>query len=104
MEQVIGKPPRIRRSYQQILSLLDEFEKENMSVIDFCQEHGIGKATFHKWKSRYQYKSEKKKRAPGFARLHIAASPANSVAILFAEVQGIKIYQPVTASYLKELL
>lgn len=104
MEQATNRAPRIRRSHQLILRLLEEFEKSDVSVLDFCQEQGINKATFHKWKSRYQFKSAKKKRTPGFARLHITASPSNTGGVLFAQVQGIMIYQPVAASYLKELL
>jgi hypothetical protein len=60
--------------------------------------HNIGKATFHKWQSRYKSKTGKQAEAAGFATLQVSSSIA-----LFAEVKGIKIYQPVNAAYLKEL-
>ena len=96
MEQITNKRSRIRRSNQEILNLLNEFEKNQVSVKEFCLMHNIGKATFHKWQTRYTTKAE---RPSGFASLQIIPSAAS----LFAEVKGIKIYQPVAASYLNEL-
>ena len=102
MEQITNKPSRIRRNNQQILNLLNEFEKSDVSVKEFCEMHSISKATFHKWQSRYRSNLEKRVGSPGFAHLQITSS-ANIQAALFAEVGGIKIYQPVAALYLKEL-
>jgi hypothetical protein len=101
MEQVTNKPRRMRRSQQQILNLLSEFEKSQVSVKDFCLMYNIGKATFHKWQSRYKSKPDQPKPA-GFADVQIIAPSLKG--LLFAEVSGIKIYQPVAATYLKELL
>lgn len=103
MEQTTNKPRRIRRHNYEILQLLDDFEKSQVSVKEFCLMHNIGKATFHKWQSRYKSKPDQPKPF-GFADLQITASSATVQIVLFAEVSGIKIYQPVTASYLKELL
>ena len=73
-----------------------------MSVKEFCSEHSIHPATFHKWQGRYKTDAKKQKKAlSGFAALKISEPPLSSC--LFAEVKGIKIYQPVAASYLKEL-
>jgi hypothetical protein len=101
MEQITDKPRRIRRNSNEILKLLDEFEKGQSSVKEFCLMHKIGKATFHKWQSRYKSKPDQPKPA-GFADVQIIAPALKGS--LFAEVNGIKIYQPVSASYLKELL
>lgn len=102
MEQVINKPVKTRRTIQQILVLLDEFENSNTSIPEFCSAHDICRATFHKWCSRYKNK-EIKSEANGFAALQFTSERSSVSAILFAEVRGIKLYQPVTASYLKEL-
>lgn len=36
----------------QIFNILKEAEC-GMSVIDICREHGIGNATFYKWRAKY---------------------------------------------------
>lgn len=94
----------MRRSNSEIINLLNEFEKTGVSVKEFCITHSIGKATFHKWQSRYKSKPDKQRKRAGFARLHIVPSALHTQPPLFAEVNGIKIYQPVRASYLKEFL
>ena len=104
MEQTFEVATRFRRSKQQIQDLLNVFEKSNLSVKDFCKEHSIHPANFHKWKTRYKPKSARKKNSSGFATLDIVSSPRIDLPGLFAEVKGIKIYQPVSASFLKELL
>jgi hypothetical protein len=95
------RPLRVRRTIRQIIDLLKEFEKGNISAVDFCRQHNISKGTFYKWQSRYRNNLERKTKKPGFADVRIIPS---SSATLFAEVNGIKIFQPVAASYLKELL
>ncbi|NJO24655.1 MAG: transposase [Bacteroidia bacterium] len=101
MEQIANKPARRRRSTHEILGLLDEFEKGGVSVKEFCIRHNISKAAFHKWQSRHKSNTDEQ---PGFADLHIIPQVANIHAALFAEVKGVRIYQPVSVSYLKELM
>jgi hypothetical protein len=104
MEQSINrKPPRIRRSKAEIANLLGEFEKINASVKDFCLLHNISRTTFQKWQSRYKTKSVQQVSSSGFAELQISGHETVKPD-LFAEIRVIKIYQPVTAVYLKELL
>lgn len=103
MEQSINKPVKVRRTTAQIYALLDEFEKSNVGIPAFCATHNICKATFHKWCSRYKTKPEKHSKATGFTTLQITDERSTGTALLFAEVRGIKIYQPVVAAYLKEL-
>jgi phosphoribosylamine-glycine ligase len=90
---------RSRRSKQQILDLLSEFEKSKATAKDFCKQYNISPANFHKWKSRYKSNETGMKKTFGFATLDVISSSS-----LFAEVKGIRIYQPVSASFLKELL
>ena len=99
--ELSSKPSRLRRNIRQIHDLLKEFDKGSVSAVEFCEQHKISKATFYKWQSRYTPKAEKKTEGPGFAGIRIIPSSSSA---LFAEVNGIKIYQPVAASYLKELL
>lgn len=95
MEQSNERVIRRRRSHAEILNLLSEYSKTNETVKQFCITRNINKASFHKWQSRYKTKGS----IGGFAPVQVTSSIA-----LFAEVKGIKIYQPVTAAYLKELL
>lgn len=103
MEQINHSLPRKRRSKEQIQVLLTEFEKSKSTVRDFCRQHSINTANFHKWKSRYKSIPDSKKQHSGFARLNVV-EPPSLLPTLFAEVKGIKIYAPVTASFLKELI
>ena len=104
MEQPIESRVRQpRRTIAQIKRLLGLFEQGGITGSDFCKQHNIDKSTFYKWKSRYGVRGEKKKQDhAGFAKVEVVPSPAAPA--LFAEVAGIRIYQPVPASFLKELL
>lgn len=93
--------PRSRRNRQQILELLSEFENSTMSVTDFCNLHKISKGAFQQWKVRHGKRQSKQ---AGFAQLQVSVPVGKHAEGLFAEVKGIKIYQPVAAAYLKELL
>ena len=104
MEQRISHSVRPRRTVIQINQLLDEFEKSTMSVSEFCIANDVCRATYHKWCSRYRSPGSKKLMSAGFASLDITPSAGLGYATLFAEVRGIKIYQPVTAYFLKELI
>jgi hypothetical protein len=99
--ETITRPSRNRRSNRQILDLLKVFNEQKIKVVDFCKINKIDKGTFYKWQSRYRSNSGKKPEKPGFADVRIINVPS---ATLFAEVNGIKIFQPVLACYLKELL
>ena len=99
MEQT-GKAPRQCRTNQQILQVLDEFKRSGLTVVDFCKQQHINVGNFNKWKSRYMSASVTNNQKSGFAKLNIATSSTT----LFAEVNGIRLYQPVSASFLKELM
>ena len=103
MNQNAKKAPRLRRTRNQIEVLLQEFENSNMNIPQFCKSHSVSTTTLHKWQSRYRSKVERIFKPAGFAKLNITSSVSNGQGTLFAEVQGIKLYQPVSASYLKEL-
>lgn len=103
VEQIQERSVRIRRSRQEIEDLLNLFDKGKLSVKDFCRQHSISVANFRKWRSRYRSSPAVRKKTSGFATLDIISSPL-PLHHLFAEVKGIRLYQPVSASFLKELL
>lgn len=93
MEQV----KRSRRTAKEIRELLELFGSSAMSAKQFCITNGISETVFYKWRGRYRAVEEKSEFIP--LQVETAGSPG-----LFAEVNGIRIYQAVSASFLKELL
>ena len=93
---------RVRRTSAEIIHLLEEFSRSGLSAKEFCLQHTITEASFYKWRSRHGYSTS----AGGSGFLTLKREPPQPAADtnLFAEVRGIRIYQPVTSSYLKELL
>ena len=91
---------RERRTSLEIKSLLASFTQSGMGAKAFCQMHGISEAAFYKWKSRYSVNDSVNQ--SGFITLPPSAGLFGPS--LFAEVRGIKIYQAVESSYLKDLL
>jgi hypothetical protein len=102
MEQVYQKHSRPRVSKDQMQNLLREFEVSSSTVKDFCSLHKINRTTFHNWKSRYKVKANDKKQSSSFVTVEVGPTSSRSSS-LFAEVGRIKIYQPVSAAFLKEL-
>lgn len=100
MEQQTSSTRRNRRTQEQIRELLLEFRKADLTVPQFCQSHKVSTGTFYKWQSRFKSKALKKAGVSGFAPI-VVGSSSNG---LFAEVKGIRVYQPVSAEYLKQLL
>ena len=79
-----------------IVKLLQEQNRSGQNIKTFCAAHGIAEGTFHNWKHKYAGEVDARS---GFTAVQIIPDPG-----LFAMVGGIKIYQPVSAAYLKELL
>jgi hypothetical protein len=104
MEQHIAKPSGNRHSKEEILKILEEGKNSDLNVKEFVKTKSIHAATYYIWRNRYGDKAQKQRSLSGFARLKINPSPDNNGPVLFAEVKGIKIFQSVSASYLKELL
>ena len=100
MDQQTEKSRRTRKTPEQIADILKNFGESGSTVKQFCADHQIVPGTFHKWQSRANGKSFKKEIKTGFAQIQVNPSFGS----LFAEVKGIRIYQPVSAAYLIELL
>ena len=103
METPVAKKIRVFRSQESIMHILNEYKKSGLSTKAFCIENNIASATFHHWKKKYSKRSVKPVKQAGFAALEITTPPVVAEP-LFASVKEIKIYQWVTAAYLKELL
>jgi hypothetical protein len=105
METTALRRRRPKHSKEAIAELLSEFSGSGMTIAAFCAAKDIAPGSFHKWQSKckaqYQNPAEP---VAGFAELQVVPSADYVAAALFAEVKGIRIFQPVAASYLKELL
>lgn len=103
MEQSEQKASGGRRSRQEFTALLKEFERsKGVTVKAFCALHTIGEGAFYSFRKRYYQKNAKPDKPVGF--IHIKPTDGNGrPGVLFAEVRGIKLYQPVSADYLKIL-
>jgi hypothetical protein len=91
---------KVFRSKQEIERLLMDHAQSDQSVKAFCTNLKIAEGTFYHWKKKFS-KDKGATRKAGFAPIEVVPSAVNG---LFAEVGSIKIYQPVSAAYLKELL
>lgn len=99
-----NKPGRRRRNGQQIVQFRKDFEQSGVSAKEFCLIHQIHPNNFHKWKSRYKGKAAKNVKSSVFASVDIIDHSPASTSNFFCEVKGAKICQPVSASFLKELI
>ena len=96
MEVTSTKPKRLFRNEAQIRELLASYAASGLSIKSFCQANGIPNGSFHNWQKKYGAHQK----SSGFTSVSIATTAA----VLFAEVNGIRLYQPVSTTYLKELL
>jgi hypothetical protein len=96
MQESQEKVVRKFRGKSAIVNLLQEQSRSGQTIKTFCAAQGIAEGTFHNWKHKYGSEIEARS---GFATVQLIPEPG-----LFAIVGGIKIYHPVSAAYLKELL
>lgn len=97
MAESKARKARTFRNKAEILKILQEQAQSGQNIKSYCAVQGIAGGTFHRWKQKYG--TEEGVPPSGFAPLHIMPEAA-----LFATVGGIRIYQPVSAAYLKELM
>lgn len=102
MEQSNNAHKHLDRS--QMFSLIAECEQSDMTVKAFCAHHQIQPANYYYWLRKYRDQSDITVSKGNFSLLRVGSSVDGEGSGLFAEVNGIKIYREVPASYLKELL
>jgi phage terminase small subunit len=103
--------PQAKRSHTsqaQILSLLKKFNSQDkLTLTQFCRKHEIHRTNFYAWQKRHSKKDEGSN-AKGFVSVEVAppGSPArlSEDPMLFAEVNGIRLFHFVSPDYLKALL
>lgn len=127
MEQA-PRSKRKHRNKKETYRFIQKQQASQLSVAKFCELHRLIPGTFYKWLRRYESDITKKKPSSeptnrnrknntpnlgsaynneGFIPLILPAASEIIVpgeASLFAEVNGIKIYQRVEAAFLKSLI
>jgi hypothetical protein len=87
--------------------LMEEFEKnDKLSAKRFCEQHSMANNTFYYWLKRYRERHSETAVSKGFIPLVVKTTSSYSTSgssCLFAEVNGIRLYQAVPAEYLKTL-
>lgn len=103
MEQRNSKQPSLRRTKAQMLDLLSEYDKKHgLTVKAFCEIHKISEGSFYYARSHYRSVVAPQPQPSGFIAIARQVNK-ESASGLFAEVNGIRLYQPVSADYLKSL-
>jgi hypothetical protein len=97
MEESKVKTVRKFRSKTAILKILQDQVDSGQNIKTYCASHGIAGGTFHRWKQKYWAAGDVSR--SGFSPVQIIPEPG-----LFAMVGNIRIYQPVSAAYLKDLI
>ncbi|MVT09670.1 IS66 family insertion sequence element accessory protein TnpA [Chitinophaga tropicalis] len=105
MSNKVKSNAQARYSSEQIISLLDQFDREKINLKAFCADHSICEQTFYNWRKRYL--SRKVNNCGNFVEILPTAAEVEipqGAGGIFAEVRGIRIYQAVSACYLKALV
>ena len=103
MEQTEKNAGSGKRTREQILQIIAEYERsQGLTVKEFCRQHGISEGAFYSFRNRYGFKQQSKDKTGGFIAITTPLRK-DATSALFAEVNGIKIYQAVPADYLKSL-
>ena len=96
----VGRRKIVRRTTEQIMSLILEYENSGLSAKDYCKLHQINKVYFARWQKRYSNNKPSK----GFVAVRTPEEPIECKEVLFAEYRGIRFYQAVDPSYFKSLI
>ena len=107
----IGTRRFIKRTEQQKLDLIDQWEKSGLPIKTFCDQHQFSDSIFHAWLNKYR-RNKKPVDKPDFIALQIGSADASGSiqpGSLFAELttakgDQIKLYQPVNVDFLYKLL
>lgn len=105
-----GKRVFIKRTEQQKLDLIDQWEKSGLPIKRFCEQHKFSGSLFHSWLNKYRRNKKALPAEKSFLPLQIAGSPlVTADAYPYAEIitangNQVKLFQPVTVDFLRKLL
>jgi hypothetical protein len=82
---------RIVRTEEQILAILDEFDKSGFTQKEYCELSDIDEVTFYSWLKKYRKTNSEEPK--GFAAVEVIPTLVHSKPQLFAEIGSIKLYR-----------
>jgi transposase-like protein len=95
----VKRKPFIKRSEQEKLDLIDQWEKSGLPIKTFCEEHQFSDSIFHTWLNKYRRNKKSAKQQKAFFPLHIASDSSISedsrnfyAEIILASGTRIKLY------------
>lgn len=100
----------IKRTEQEKLHLIDQWEKSGLPIKTFCNQHNFSDSLFHTWLNKYRRNNKPVKTQKEFISLQVASMPlSNHPGSLYAEVitskgTQVKFYQPVSDDLLRKIL
>lgn len=105
-----GKRSFIKRTEQEKLNFIDQWEQSGLPIKTFCSQHDFSDSLFHTWLNKYRRNRKSVKKQQEFISLQVTPGPLkNEVCTLYAEVitvkgTHVKFYQPVSDDLLRKLL
>lgn len=92
------RKPIIRRTEQEKLNLIDQWEKSGLPIKTFCEQHHFSDSIFHTWLTKYGRSKKSAKLQTEFIPLHVGSHSAVDVdgkcyaEIIMASGTRIKLY------------
>jgi transposase-like protein len=105
-----GKRVFVRRTEQQKLDLIDQWEKSGLPIKTFSEQHKFSDSIFHSWLNKYRRNKKTLPAERSFLPLHLSQSAVVSTdvppyaEIITANGNQVKLFQPVTVDFLRKLL
>lgn len=100
----------IKRTEQEKLQLIEQWEKGGLPIKTFCNQHNFSDSLFHTWLNKYRRNGKAVKAQNEFIALQVTSIPLDKhPGALYAEVMTangsqVKLYQPVSSDFLRTLL
>jgi len=92
------RKPIIKRTEQEKLDLIDQWEKSGLPIKTFSEEHQFSDSIFHTWLNKYR-RGKNQKQQKGFLPLHVASNSSITedssnfhAEIIMASGTRIKLY------------
>ena len=97
----------IKRTEQEKLQLIDQWEKSGLPIKTFCDQHNFSDSLFHTWLNKYRRARKAGTMQKEFIPLQVTSIPLSNA--LYAEVitargMQVKFYQPVSDDLLRKIL
>jgi transposase-like protein len=68
------RKPVIKRTEQEKLDLIDQWEKSGLAIKTFCDQHQFSDSIFHTWLNKYRRGKKSAKQPTQFLPLQIASN------------------------------